>query len=649
MIINQLDDLTANQIAAGEVVERPASVVKELVENAIDAKATNIKVETEEGGIKFIRVSDNGVGMCRDDCVLCLGRHATSKIRTSEDLSAIKTLGFRGEALPSIVSVSRMKISSCDNEDNRGNFMEVKGGVIESMEEKGMTRGTVIEVSNLFYNTPARLKFLKSKSTEYSHIAGLVSEYALCYPNIRFELVKDNKATLISSAKGKLMNAAASVLGLDTAKNLVSFQAEDTGTKVYGLVSNSDYVRNNRKEEYLFVNGRSVKNRNILFAPELVFKNLLGPGKYPVCILFVECSEKLVDVNVHPTKSEVKFQNERAIYSLVYEAVRSAVMGGGGMHTISPNIPLKKTPGHLTLLEKGGGTICSANGGLSEFAPAQNKSADFVPLGDRSEGEKSQTFLGETVTDKPGQSFNSLGSGDSAVFDPFDWSGENDQSSRLSGQTILGETSEEVPVENMFVPGSSVVDLSVLKVISQYKNTYIICECSDGIVFIDQHVAHERVLYDRMIKRDYEHNFINPLLLPQNITFSNTVSSLVEERLPEFRQAGYDLAPFGQNTFIIRGVPVDIKEKDSINVLKEIAEELREFGGEGKLSVRPEQLLITASCKKAIKAGQPLSYEEMQNLVNELLKTANPFTCPHNRPIIVSLSDRELGRKFHRN
>ena len=279
-----------------------------------------------------------------------------------------------------------------------------------------------------------------------------------------------------------------------------------------------------------------------------------------------------------------------------------------------------------------------------------NKSADFVPLGDRSEGEKSQTFLGEAVTEKSGQSLNSLGSGDSVPFDPFDWSGENDQSSRLSGQTLLGETSEEVPVEKLnFVPGSSVVDLSVLKVISQYKNTYIICECSDGIVFIDQHVAHERVLYDRMIKRDYEHNFINPLLLPQNITFSNTVSSLVEEKLCEFRQAGYDLAPFGQNTFIIRGVPVDIKEKDSINVLKEIAEELREFGGEGKLSVRPEQLLITASCKKAIKAGQPLSYEEMQNLVNELLKTANPFTCPHNRPIIVSLSDRELGRKFRTN
>ena len=242
-IINQLDDITANQIAAGEVVERPASVIKELVENSIDAKATKIKIEVEEGGTKLMRIIDNGIGMCREDSVLCLQRHATSKISKSSDLSEIKTLGFRGEALPSIASVSNLKLFTCDNEDNQGSVLSVKGGVIENIEDVALPKGTVIEVCDLFYNTPARLKFLKSKSTEYSHIVNIISEYAICYPNIRFELVKDKKQVLISAPNGNRMNAIASVLGLEVAKGLISFSAEDKGIKVYGYVSKGDFVK----------------------------------------------------------------------------------------------------------------------------------------------------------------------------------------------------------------------------------------------------------------------------------------------------------------------------------------------------------------------------------------------------------------------
>lgn len=650
-VIKQLDDITANQIAAGEVVERPASVIKELVENAIDAKATKIKVEVEDGGVKLMRVTDNGQGMCRDDAVLCLQRHATSKISSSEDLGAIKTLGFRGEALPSISSVSLMKISTCDNEEHQGWYLTVKGGVIEDMTEKGMQKGTQIEVSGLFYNTPARLKFLKSKTTEYSHIVSLVSEYALCYPNIRFELVKDGKQTLISSPNGNRMNAVAAVLGLDTAKNLVPFEAEDSMSKVYGYVSKSDFVRSSRKDEYLFVNGRSVKNRNILFAVELIFKNLLGPGKYPVCLVFVDLDEKLVDVNVHPTKSEIKFANERAVYSLLYKSVQEAVMGGGGMHAMTPsdlNPGISSHKGENIRVSGKEVLQNNANELLSEETYVkgtagntvssesknniQGKRGDFSAFESNLRGQEIpennpfSELRPEIKTDTPKEK----------VYDPFDWSSDSE---------IHGI--EETPTENMFSSRSG-VDLSAVKVISQYKNTYIICECADGIVFIDQHVAHERVLYNRMIKQDYSHNYINPLLIPQNVTFTGVETAFITEKLEEIKQTGYDLEPFGNNTFLLRGVPAEIKEKDSIKVLREIVEEICEMKGEKKIVVRPEQILISASCKKAIKAGQPMSMPEMQNLVKELLKTDNPFTCPHNRPIIVSISDYDLYRKFKR-
>ncbi len=635
-IINQLDEITANQIAAGEVVERPASVVKELVENSIDAKATKIKIETEEGGVKLIRVTDNGMGMCREDAVMCLQRHATSKISNSSDLGEIKTLGFRGEALPSIASVSIMTLTTCDNDENKGLTLHIKGGVIEDCKDIGFSHGTSIEVCDLFFNTPARLKFMKSKSTEYSHIVNLISEYAICYPNIRFELVKDKKTTLISAPNGRRMNAVASVLGLDVAKNLLPFQGEDGGIKVYGYISKADLVRGSRKDEYLFVNGRSVKNRNILYAVEFPYKNLLGPGKYPICIVFVEVDDKLIDVNVHPTKSEIKFANERGVYSVLYRAVNGVLMSGGGMATTglsdnaqsikrkAENVP-PPTPPHVVGRESGFNAE-------STNQKAENATS-FNPT---------QVVVGENAQFKPnsvegtGPLTGGLGSGEN-VFDPFDWSQES------SSKGV-----DENPMEEMFSKTFSPVDLTAIKVICQYKNTYIICECVDGIVFVDQHVAHERVLYNRMIQRDYSHNYINPLLIPQNITLTAVEASLVNDRLEELKQVGYDLEPFGNNTFIIRGFPSEVKEKDFIKVFKEIVEELRDMVTDKKLVVRPEQVLISASCKKAIKAGQPLTLPEMQNLVNELLKTDNPYTCPHNRPIIISLSDYELNRKFKR-
>jgi len=621
--IIQLDDITANQIAAGEVVERPFSVVKELVENSIDANSTQIKIDVEEGGVKLIRVSDNGYGMNRDDAVMSLQRHATSKIRSFNDLSNINTLGFRGEAMPSIASVSRMTILTCDNDNNDATFLTINAGVIEDLEYVGYSKGTQITVTDLFYNTPARLKFLKSTNTEFTHIVNLVSEYAICYPNIRFELTNNGKQILLSSANGHRINAITAVLGLDIAKNLLSFEIEENLIKIHGYVSKPEQAKGTRKDEYLFVNGRAVKNRSILHAVELPYKNMLGPNKYPVAIIFVEIAPELIDVNVHPTKAEIKFANERSVHSLLYKVVNEVLLNGGGAHSFSLKEP--KAIDHSQLAPKSENT---------------NSSFDFYKREEKYSTQSDSTGFIDSLKSEYSSNHNEnkidVEKDISVNMDPFDWTKEK-------------KSVEEYPIEDISNKTEIPVDLNEVKVIAQYKNTYIICECVDGIVFIDQHVAHERVLYNKMIRADYTNNLITPLLIPETINLSVRDASIVNSRLKEIKQVGFDLEPFGNNTFIMRGVPADIKEKDTMNVFKEMVDELSEISTTRHLIIRPEQVLITASCKQAIKAGQRLSHDEMNSLVKELLATDNPFTCPHNRPIIVSISDWEINRKFRRN
>lgn len=611
--ITLLDEHTANRIAAGEVVERPASVVKELVENAIDAGATQINVALEEGGKELIKIVDNGCGMIRDDAVLSLQRHATSKIRDAEDLESISTLGFRGEALPSIASVSIIEMIT-KSESSDGVRLEVEAGTINNLETVGAPNGTTISVKKLFFNTPARLKFLKTSQTELSHITEIIGWFAMAYPSIHFRLTHNGRDVLLSPGTGIPLNSITQVMGKDTARQLAPVKFETQVMKVEGFVSNPQLTKVNRRDQVFFVNGRPIKSRTITHALDQAYRGLLQPGRYPVAILFINLVPELVDVNVHPTKTEVKFSSENEVHSAVHRAVNEALMAGAAAPTLDstshnlqqhrPVTDLHYRPDEPQYHQ------------VNLIGPSETDLTAFKQaLADRREAAVSEP-VGE---------------------DPFVW-----------------PKGEGVPVEDSPIPEADfeparAVALRGVKVIGQARNLYIIAQCDDGVLIIDQHVAHERVLFDRMMKSREEYGIaIQGLVVPITLSLSTRESAIVSQRLEEMRKAGYELELFGQNTFVMRGAPATVKLEEAESTLRDMIAELVDQSISKHLLVRPDQVLITASCKMAIKAGEPLSMQEMERLIDDLMKTDNPFVCPHGRPIIISLSNWELDRKFHR-
>jgi DNA mismatch repair protein MutL len=602
--ITLLDEHTANRIAAGEVVERPASVVKELIENSIDAGATQISVTLEEGGKELIKIVDNGCGMIRDDAVLSLQRHATSKIRDAEDLESISTLGFRGEALPSIASVSIIEMIT-KQESSDGVRLEVEAGTITNLESVGAPHGTTISVKKLFYNTPARLKFLKSSQTELSHIAEIIGWFAMAYPSIHFRLTHNSRDVLLSPGTGIALNSITQVMGKDTAKQLAPIKFETPVMSVEGFVSNPQLTKINRRSQVFFVNGRPIKSRTITHALDQAYRGLLQPGRYAVAVLFINLVHELVDVNVHPTKTEVKFSNENEIHSAVHRAVNDALMEGAAAPTIYSAVPdLKQRPSEPQYYQRD--LIKPSETDLTAFKQALS--------------ERREAAISESTNE-----------------DPFVWpKGE-------------GVPVEESPIPEADLDAGRTVALRGIKVIGQARNLYILAQCDDGVLIIDQHVAHERVLFDRMMKSREEYGIaIQGLVVPITLSLSAKESAIITQRLEELRKAGYELEPFGQNTFVMRGAPANVKLEEAESTLRDMIAELVDQSISKHLLVRPDQVLITASCKMAIKAGEPLSMQEMEHLVDDLMKTDNPFVCPHGRPIIISLSNWELDRKFHR-
>jgi len=604
-----LDEHTANRIAAGEVVERPASVVKELVENCIDAGATQITVTLEEGGKELIKITDNGCGMTRDDAVLSLQRHATSKIRDADDLDAIGTLGFRGEALPSIASVSVIELITKHEAEPDGVRLEVEAGTITDLESVGVPQGTTISVRKLFFNTPARLKFLKTSQTELSHITEIIGWFAMAYPSIHFRMIHAGREVLASPATGVRLNAITQVMGKDVARQMSPVSFETAAMQVEGFISSPTLTRINRRDQVFFVNGRPIKSRTISHAIDQAYRGLLQPGRYPLAVIFLTVVPELVDVNVHPTKAEVKFSSEHEIHSAVHRAVNEALMQGAAAPTLSdgsrrPTAPLALQPDQPQYRQPS----------LVQEAPA-DMAAFREALAKRREEAVSETPAG----------------------DPFVW------------QKGAGVPVEESPVPAADFDAVRTVALRGIRVIGQVKNTYIVAECDDGVLIIDQHVAHERVLFDRMIKSEEERGkAIQGLVIPVTISFSARESALVTQRLEHIRKSGFQLEEFGRDTYVLRGAPASLKPQDAEPVLRDMVQELVDLSVAKHLMVRPDQVLITASCKMAIKAGEPQSMEEMTRLIDDLLKCENPFVCPHGRPIIVSLSNWELDRKFRR-
>jgi len=634
-----LDENTANQIAAGEVVERPAAAVKELVENALDAGARRVLVELEEGGKYLLRVTDDGVGMSREDAVLSLQRHATSKIRSADDLFQITTMGFRGEALPSIASVSQMTLvtKTAGDDEDAGVQIRCAGGTLEEVSEVGARPGTSITVENLFYNVPARLKFLKSSSTELGHIAELMQRFALARPDVAFRLLHSGGEVFSSGGGGSQMDACVHVFGRETARHLVPLSHDAAGLRVTGFIGTPAALKTSRSAQHTFVNTRFVRNKAVTRALDEAYKSVqtLHGTRYPAAVVMIDVDPSQVDVNVSPTKTEVRFTREGDIYAAVFKAVGDALMAGG----LVPTITQKMTP--------------------REAPPSALPSSPSASSRERIEREH-PTLL--AVPSRP------AGNTREEPREPRDMAAFREAYQERARQAMdedpfEGGSGAPAPLQAAPEPAAATGadyrghDLSTLRVLAQTRNMYILAQTDDALVLIDQHIAHERVLYEKLLAGAEGAGAGVPtqrLMMPFTLELSRREALVVEKRLEDLRRAGFDLEPFGGDSFVVRSVPASVAQKHlkaqggPEEVLREIVDELVEKTSSRRLLLPAEEVLITASCKMAVKAGDPLSFDEMNALVADLLRSDNPYTCPHGRPIIVELPNGDLDRKFGR-
>jgi len=642
-----LDENTANQIAAGEVVERPAAAVKELVENALDAGARRILVELDEGGKYLIRVTDDGSGMSREDAVLSLQRHATSKIRSADDLFQITTMGFRGEALPSIASVSQMSITTKTAGDDEAAGVQIRcaGGILEQVSEIGARTGTSITVENLFYNVPARLKFLKTSSTELTHIVELMQRFALARPDVAFRLMHGGEV-FASSGSGSAMDACVHVFGRETARHLIPLNYDGAGLRVTGFIGTPAALKSSRANQHTFVNKRFVRNKAVTRALDEAYKSVqtLHGTRYPAAVVMIDVDPAQVDVNVSPTKTEVRFTREGDIYAAVYKAIQEALMAGGLVPTLTQKI---NAPGAALTPRP------SPKSGHEEPSHPSLMSVPARPAGNTRQEPRDTAAFHAAYQERARQPFDD---------DPFEGSGPP--------APILGSQKGQAELEADGIASSAPVsqnwgggadyrehNLDSLRVLAQTRNMYILAQTDDALVLIDQHIAHERVLYEQLLAGAEGAGAGVPtqrLMLPFTLEVSKREAMVVENRLDDLRRAGFDLEPFGGDSFVVRSVPASVAQKHikaqggPEEVLREIVEELVEKTVSRRLLLPAEEVLITASCKMAVKAGDPLSFDEMNALVSDLLKSDNPYTCPHGRPIIVELPNGDLDRKFGR-
>jgi DNA mismatch repair protein MutL len=614
-----LDENTANRIAAGEVVERPASAVKELVENAIDAGATQIVVELEEGGKQRVTVADNGIGMTRSDAVLALQRHATSKIRSADDLFAIQTLGFRGEALPSIASVSHFTLTTKPADQESGTKLIVEGGEIVEVLEVAARDGTTIEVADLFFNTPARLKFLKSTPTEVSRAVEVVGHLAVAYPAISLRLRQATQEVFATPGTGEPLAALAAVWGRDIAKKLIPIRNEAPGLAVSGYVATPDVSRPGRSHELFFVNKRPIKSRLIGHALEEAYRALTPESRYPIAAIFVEIAPDLVDVNVHPTKAEIKFTRDGEVHHAVSQAVKGALLAYGIVPTA-----------HIT-----GGLPPGRN--MLTFQPVEDIVLPQVSLELRDRDRSLPQHQEREYISAPFATSEE----NRTAFDPEEIGSVNGS---MGVEGNLPELLQERPRPRPFAE-----QLREFQVLGQARNTYIIALTPEGIAVIDQHVAHERVLYERLTVKRFSHGIpVQRLAVPLTVHLSRREALLLAEHCESFATAGWEIAPFGGESFVVRAIPAVLARKPYEQILRDMIDELVNQSISRRLLVQQDHVTITNACKMAVKAGDPLNLEEMKGLLEQLAETENPYLCPHGRPIVVTVSFHELDKQFKR-
>jgi DNA mismatch repair protein MutL len=572
MPIHILSPEVASQIAAGEVIERPASVVKELLENALDAQASVISIIVEGAGKTLIEVADNGVGITTEELVMAVERHATSKLNNADDLFRITTLGFRGEALASISSVSRFIMTSRTQQAEVGARLRVEGGRVDKIESIGAPAGTLVSVENLFFNVPARLKFLKSDSTERGQIDTLVTRYALAYPQVRFQLKQEARPALQTSGNGDRREVLAALYGVDVAHQMLEVQSEYEGFRITGFISPISLTRSNRREITFFVNGRPVQDTTLNAALVQAYQNLLMVGRFPMAVLFLELPPDAVDVNVHPAKAEVRFRERDRVFSGVQRAVRTALLA----YSPVPQIKNAET--------------WQPNGGF----PNEQSSLDWQIASD------------------------------------------------FENQDTTAANRELTP------PVLPMGNVPLLRLIGQIASSYLVAEGPDGLYLIDQHAAHERVLFEKLTLRQEGPLSSQTLLQPVSVDLNPAAARLLNEQLPVLNKFGFLVEVFGPSTFLVRAVPSILSGSDPAAALRVLVEDFEE--DERPLQTELEARLIARICKRAaVKAGHVLSTEEQQALLTDLENCQSPRTCPHGRPTMIHLSvdllERQFGRK----
>ncbi len=688
--IRILSDLVANQIAAGEVVERPASVVKELLENSLDAGATRIRIEVEAGGRKLIRIADNGHGMVRDDALLAFERHATSKLRTSDDLLSIATLGFRGEALPSIASVSRLQLETRvgpiagEPAEPSGTLVEIAGGNILRVEDAGLPVGTTITIRDLFFNTPARRKFLKSEQTELSHIAALVTHYALAHPTKHFELHSATQALLIAPAVANAADRLFQIFGKDTSNYMLPTTAEldftraglpepppwkreadytppDPGyLRLTGFVSKPELQKLNRNSIYVFVNQRLIRDKLILHALSEAYRNILPPTSFPVVLLFLEMPPQEVDVNVHPAKTEVRFRQPSFVHDFIRDTVRTTLMQArpaasfataltSGPHGASSSLLLDVSP-----LPGAADNACHSDPELAEgkepphFAGSAGHGIGgaFFQPGPPTTFPQSEPYNAadtETFHAPPIKSptFNLA----APIVPPspgrFAFSGH----SIPVGYDAADPTNYEAAPQQ----ADTLTALSTLKPLGQLRDSFILATNEEGLWIIDQHVAHERILFEKVLRdRDTEQMQRQRLLMPLLIDMLPAQMITFAEIAEELDHNGFEVEPFGPRTLAVKAAPVGLEGVELERMLEEVLAIPDRNQQSENSEARRRRIAASIACHAAIKINQPLDPAKIDWLLTELSKTEHPTACPHGRPIALRYSHKDIQRAFQR-
>ncbi len=688
-----LDDSTINKIAAGEVIERPASVVKEIVENSIDAGATNITVEIKNGGISYIRVTDNGKGIMQDDMEIAFERHATSKIRSADDLDDVKSMGFRGEALASIAEIAKVELISKTAQSDNGYRVLIEGGKVLESSEYGCPNGTTITIENLFFNTPVRYKFLKKDFTESGYIEDVVTRIALVHPEIAIRLVNTGKTIVQTSGNGDLKSVIYNIYGKDIAENLINIDYTYEGMRVSGVIGKPVISRSNRTNQLFFVNKRYVKDKTLSGAAEQGFKGFITIGKHGFLILNIDMDPHLVDVNVHPAKLEVRFQEDNKVFKAVYHAIKDGLSNVDLVANTSsidgidhPEKNNNEKPETFSFLnntsfrdaikpiertsEIKSQVANSVDEKFEDVMSRINKIQNMInitnkvePKTEITEAQIPEEKIVENKTYETQNSAINLENTKSEDAEKIDETQFMDMYEKMFGTAVKkNEVSEKVEDEvKEFQPITKNDNISVFEDNTEYKlqpeykyigiafNTYIIIEIKQDLYIIDQHAAHERIMYEKIKKNYYNENDKDSqlMLLPDIITLTNKEMGIYKDNREMFRKAGFMVDEFGENTIKLSGVPTILLDLETKELFLEALDEINTVARTARQEIE-EKFIATVACKAAVKAHMVLERQEVEALLNELLVLPNPFTCPHGRPTAIRMTKNDIEKKFSR-